>query len=106
MKISCFLQLMHSQTTEFMMEAMDVDSTAKMLLSFCAHPRDPGFCIALHSLAGESFFNFKVTINSLLLSQEFLNIILAVSWTSLSCILLALLFTALFSFVNRLLNYM
>jgi hypothetical protein len=54
------VQVMHSQTTEFTMDAMDFDPNAKMLLSLCAHPRDPGFCIALHSLAGESFFNFKV----------------------------------------------
>lgn len=54
---------MHSQTTEFTMDAMDFDPNAKMLLSLCAHPRDPGFCIALHSLAGESFFNFKVCSN-------------------------------------------
>lgn len=54
-------QVMHSQTTEFTMEAMDIDNHAKMLLSLSAHPRDSGFVIALHSLAGESFFNYKVS---------------------------------------------
>lgn len=55
------------------MDAMDFDPNAKMLLSLCAHPRDPGFCIALHSLAGESFFNFKVSL-SLDLLLETINI--------------------------------
>ncbi|XP_024381728.1 uncharacterized protein [Physcomitrium patens] len=56
------LQVMHSQTTEFTMESMDIDTNAKMLLSLSPHPRDSGFVIALHSLAGESFFKFKGSI--------------------------------------------
>ncbi|KAL3702323.1 hypothetical protein R1sor_020345 [Riccia sorocarpa] len=53
------LQVMHSQSTEFVMESMDVDTAAKVFLSFCAHPRDQGYCISLHSLAAESFFTYK-----------------------------------------------
>ncbi|KAL2649324.1 hypothetical protein R1flu_017452 [Riccia fluitans] len=53
------LQVMHSQSTEFVMESMDVDTAAKLFLSFCAHPRDQGYCISLHSLAAESFFSYK-----------------------------------------------
>lgn len=56
------LQVKHSQAMEFTMEAMDLDISAKMLLSLSAHPRDAGFVIALHSLAGESFLNHKGSI--------------------------------------------
>jgi hypothetical protein len=62
-------QVMHSQTTEFTMETMDIDHNAKMLLSLSTHPRDSGFVIALHSLAGESFFNYKVSHERLSLAS-------------------------------------
>jgi hypothetical protein len=51
------------------METMDIDHNAKMLLSLSTHPRDSGFVIALHSLAGESFFNYKVSHERLSLAS-------------------------------------
>eukprot|EP01018_Ginkgo_biloba_P028352 Gb_34591 [translate_table: standard] len=57
------LQVMNSQTTEFVMEDMSVDMDAKLLCSFCPHPQDKALCIAMHSLGGPAFFKFQGLIH-------------------------------------------
>lgn len=53
------LQLKHSQSIEFVLEDMDIDASAKLLLGAFTDPRDGCPCISVCSLDDETFLNYQ-----------------------------------------------